>query len=265
MSIQNLKILLTEVKEMEDAGISIPENLLQGIASLAGQLEPFLKDSHQKAELDALERRELIKDILFSIWKIFYDDFYQRILLEHKQFSRNIGKALFNQSYSERVRKEDISTRLTQIYTMLVAQWKSPIPPRIEQICLSAGLLNSEMLYSYFEDGQSCGENPEYGYQEEPSLVLDARSLSLEEYIQYQKEKTRDGIDWSPENWCCICHELAAEQAYEFLCNPESDTTLGDEIMKMCGSMTYEEIFRLLNKKYCVSEHFWVPHDSDDD
>jgi hypothetical protein len=49
------------------------------------------------------------------------------------------------------------------------------------------------------------------------------------------------------------------------LCNPESDTALGDEVMKMCGSMTYEEIFRLLNKKYCVSEHFWVPRDSDDD
>lgn len=263
--ISKLKKLLTKVEEMEDAGIKIPENLLQAIDSLAGQLEPFLKDSPQKAELDALERRELIKNILFSLWRIFYNDIYQGIRLEHEKFRKIIGDALFEKSHSESVRKEDISTRLTQIHTMLVAQWKSPIPPPIEQIYLSAGLLNSEMLYSYITDGQHCGENPEYGYQEEPSLVLDARPLSLEDYVQYQQAKERDGIDWSPENWCCICHELAIdEQSEDFMCNPESDTALGDEIMKMCGSMTYEEIFRLLNKEYCVSEHFWIPHDSDD-
>jgi hypothetical protein len=265
-SISKLKTLLTKVKEMEDAGIKIPDNLLQGIASLAGQLESFLKDSPQKAEFNAIERRELIKNILFSLWRIFYNDIYEGIRLEHEKFRKIIRDALFEKSHSESVRKEDISTRLTQIHTTLVEQWKFPIPPPIEQICLSAGLLNSEMLYSYFEDGQSWGENPEYGYQAFPFMAQDARPLSLEEYVQYQTSKKRDGIDWSPENWCCICHELAIdEQSYDFLCNSESDTALGDEIMKMCGSMTYEEIFRLLNKKYCISEHFWIPCDSDDD
>jgi hypothetical protein len=40
------------------------------------------------------------------------------------------------------------------------------------------------------------------------------------------------------------------------LCNPESDTELGEEAMKMYGSMKYEDIFRLLNKKYWISDHF---------
>ena len=183
MMLERFKKHLEKLKKMIDAGIAIPENLLQAINSLEGQLEPFLKYSPEKADFDALERHELIKEILFSILRIFYDDVYQRILLEHKQFSRNIGEARFNQSYSESVRKEDISTRLTQIHTMLVAQWKSPIPPPIEQICLPPSLITHEMLYSYFEDGQSWGEKPEYGYQEEPSLAQDTRPLSFKEYI----------------------------------------------------------------------------------
>ena len=59
MSIKYLKKILTKLKEIEDAGIESPENLLREIASLAGQLEPFLKDSPQKAEFDAKERHEL--------------------------------------------------------------------------------------------------------------------------------------------------------------------------------------------------------------
>jgi len=248
---------------MEDTGIEIPENLLQGIASLARQLEPFLKDSPQKAEFDAIERHDLIMDIFFSFWRIFYDDIYQRILLEHKQFSQNIGEACFNESHSKKVRKEDISTRLTQIHTMLVAQWKFPIPPRIEQICLSAGLLNSEMLYPYFEDGgRSWGENPEYGYQEEPSLAQDARPLSFEEYVEYQTEKLDNICDWISK-----CSEFTTDdKSYNFLCHPQSDTTLGEEAMKMYGSMTYEKIFTLLNKEYGeITEHFSIHCASNDD
>jgi len=129
--ISKLKKFLTRVQEMEDAGIEIPENLLQENDSLAGQLEPFLEDSPQKAELDALERHESIKDIYCSLWKILYDDIYQGIRLEHEKFRKIIGNALFEKSHFESVQKEDISTRLTKIHTMLVAQWKSPIPPPI--------------------------------------------------------------------------------------------------------------------------------------
>jgi hypothetical protein len=131
---------LTTVEEMRKARIKIPENLLQAIDSLVGQLEPFLKDSPQKAEFDAIERRKSIIDIYLSLWKIFYDDLYQQILLEHEKFRKIIGDTLFDKSNSESVRKEDISTRLTQIHTMLVAQLKSPIPPPIEQICLPPSL-----------------------------------------------------------------------------------------------------------------------------
>lgn len=261
MTIEHLKKLLTTLEEMRKARIKIPENLLQAIDSLVGQLELFLKDSPQKAEFDAIERRKSIKDIYLSLWKIFYDDLYQQILLEHEKFRKIIGDTLFDKYNSESVRKEDISTRLTQIHTMLVAQWKSPIPPPIEQICLPPSLITHEMLYSYITDGQHYGENPEYGYQEEPSLAQDARPLSFEEYVEYQTGKLDDICDWIRK-----CDEFTTnKKSYNFVCSPKFDTTIGEEAMEMYGSMTYEEIFRLLNKEYCISEHFSIPCASDDD
>ena len=68
MTIEHLKKLLTTVEEMRKARIKIPENLLQAIDSLVGQLELFLKDSPQKAEFDAIERRKSIKDIYLSFF-----------------------------------------------------------------------------------------------------------------------------------------------------------------------------------------------------
>lgn len=251
MTIELLQKLLQKVKEMRDAEITIPENLLQAIDSLAGQLEPFLKDSPQKGEFDAIERHNVIIDIFFSLWKIFYDDFYQQILLEHEQFREIVGDVSFDKDYSVGVRKEDIRIRLTQIHDMLVEQWKSPIPPPIEKICLPPSLLTHNMLKS-FE-----GENPEYGYQEEPSLARDARPLSFEEYVEYQTRKLDDICDWIRK-----CDEFTTDKkSYNFICSPKFDTTIGEEAMEMYGSMTYEEIFRLLNKKYCISEHFHIHDD----
>lgn len=43
MTFERLKKHLEKLKKMIDAGIAIPENLLQAINSLEGQLEPFLK------------------------------------------------------------------------------------------------------------------------------------------------------------------------------------------------------------------------------
>jgi hypothetical protein len=245
MTIELLQKLLQKVKEMRDAEITIPENLLQAIDSLAGQLEPFLKDSPQKGEFDAIERRNAIIDIFFSLWKIFYDDFYQQILLEHEQFREIVGDVSFDKDYSVGVRKEDIRIRLTQIHDMLVEQWKSPIPPPIEKICLPPSLLTHNMLKSFD------GENPEYGYQEEPSLARDARPLSFEEYVEYQTENVDDICDW---------YAKCDKKLYYFLCDPQSDIALRDEAMKMYGSMPYNDIFRLLNKEYCdISEHFSIP------
>ena len=262
MTIERLKNLLTNLEKMEDAGIAISDNLLQAIDSLAGQLNHFLKDSPQKAEFDAIERQESIIDIYLSMWKIFYDDIYQKILLNHEEFRKIIGNALFDKSDSQSVRKEDISTRLTQIHNMLVEQWKSPIPPPIEQICLPPSLLTHEMLYSYTTDGQHCGKNPEYGYQEEPSLAQDARPLSFEEYVEYQTEKLDNICDWISK-----CSEFTTDdKSYNFLCHPQSDTTLGEEAMEIYGSMTYEEIFRLFKEKYGeITEHFSIHCASNDD
>jgi hypothetical protein len=93
---------------------------------------------------------------------------------------RQMNQWVFDKDYSVNVRKEDINVKLTQIHSMLVAQWESPIPPQIVHICLSASLLTPDMLYSYITDGQHCGESPIYGYQVKPSLSLDASPLSLE-------------------------------------------------------------------------------------
>ena len=115
MSIIYLKKLIRKVEEIENSGIQIPENLLQSIDSLARQIEPFLKDSPQKAEFDAKERRETIIDIYLSLWKIFYDDLYQKILLEHMQIRRSRLDGV-EEDYSVNVRKEDINVKLTQIH-----------------------------------------------------------------------------------------------------------------------------------------------------
>jgi hypothetical protein len=260
MSINYLKKLIRKVEEIEDAGVQIPENLLQSIDSFARQLEPFLKDSPQKAEFDAIQRRKTIIDIYLSLWKIFYDDLYQIIHLEHKQIRRQMSQSRFDEDYSVNVRKEDINVKLTQIHSMLVAQWESPIPPQIEHICLSASLLTPEMLYSYITDGQHCGESPIYGYKIKPSLLLDARPLSLE-YVRYHFEKADDICDVLRKfnEFTCV------EESYNFLCDPESNIELAEEAVKMYGSMKYEEIFRFLNKEYCISDHFYIPPASDDD
>lgn len=252
MSIISLKKFLSQVEKMENAGISIPDNLLQAIDSLAEQLKPFLKNSHQKAEFDEIETRDLIIDIYLSLWRIFYEDIYQKTLLEHLEFCKIIGDPIFYKDYSIGKREEDIRIRLTQIHEMLVSKWKSSIPPSIEQICLPAGLLNSEMLYSYATDGIQYGKEPEYGYQTEPSLTPDARPLSLEEYIKNKNEK--DISDWIEK-----CYNFTSDrQSYNFMCNSESNTSLGKKAMEMFGSMTYEEIFKLLNKEHCISNHFWI-------
>lgn len=242
MSIKYLKKLLTKLKEIEDAGIEIPENLLREIASLAGQLEPFLKDSPQKAEFDAIERRELIMNIFFSLWIIFYADYYQGILFEYEknnQFCHNCGEGYSKREQTESLRKEDASKKLTIVHKVLLAEWKFTIPPLIEQIGLPDGYLGK------------------------PSLTSDARPLSFEEYVQYQKEKKSDDIYLNIKNWFSICHELAIdEQSYKFLGNPESDIALGEEAMKMCGSMTYEEIFRLLKEySHSISDNFDIYDD----
>ena len=257
MSIICLKKFLSEVEKMENAGISIPDNLLQAINSLAEQLEPFLKNSPQKEEFDEIETRDLIIDIYHSLWQIFYEDLYQITLLEHLQFCKIIGDPIFHKDYSKGKREEDIRIRLTQIHQMLVSQWKSSIPPSIEQICLPAGLLNSEMLYSYATDGIQYGKEPEYGYQTEPSLTPDAIPLSLEEYIKNKNKK--DISDWIEK-----CYNFTSDrQSYNFLCYSESNTSLGKKAMEMFGSMTYEEIFKLLNKEvHYISNHFWI-HDDD--
>jgi hypothetical protein len=260
MSITYLKKLIKKVEEIENSGIQIPENLLQSIDSLARQLESFLKDSPQKAEFDSKERHETIIDIYLSLWKIFYDDLYQKILLEHMQIRSKMYQRRLDgveEDYSVNVRKEDINVKLTQIHSMLVAQWESPIPPQIEHICLSASLLTPDMLYSYITDGKHCGKSPIYGYQIKPSLSLDARPLSLEKYVKYQFEKADDIGD--------LIKFTCYEQSYDFLCNPESNIELAEEAMKMFGSMKYEEIFRFLNKEYCISDHFYIPSASDDD
>jgi hypothetical protein len=250
------KKLIRKVEEIENSGIHIPENLLQSIDSLARQIEPFLKDSPEKEEFDAKERREIIIDIYLSLWKIFYDDLYQKILLEHMQL-RQMNRWVFDKDYSVNVRKEDINVKLTQIHSMLVAQWESPIPSQNEHICLSASLLTPDMLYSYTTDGKHCGKSPIYGYQIKPSLSLDARPLSLEKCVKYQFEKADDIGD--------LIKFTCYEQSYDFLCNPESNIKLAEEAMKMFGSMKYEEIFRFLNKEYCISDHFYIPSASDDD
>jgi hypothetical protein len=263
MSITYLKKLIRKVEEIENSGIQIPENLLQSIDSLARQLEPFLKDSPQKAEFDAIERRETIIDIYLSLWKIFYDDLYQIILLGHMQINPELNQPRFyvEKDYSVNVRKEDINVKLTQIHSMLVAQWESPIPPQIEHICLSASLLTPEMLYSYITDGQHCGESPIYEYEIKPSLSLDARPLSLEKYVRCQFEKADDVCDVIRKFY----EFTGVKQSYDFLCDPESNIELAEEAMKMYGSMKYEEIFRFLNKEYCISDHFYIPPASDDD
>ena len=256
MSIISLKKFFSQVEKLENTQISIPDNLLQAIDSLAEQLEPFLKYSPQKAEFDEIETRDLIIDIYLSLWKILYEDLYQKILLEHLQFCEIIGDSIFHKDYSKGKREEDIRIRLTQIHQMLVSQWKSSIPPSIEQICLPAGLLNSEMLYYYVTDGIQCGKEPEYGYQTEPSLTPDARPLSLKEYIE---NKTKKNIS----DWIEKCYNFTSDrQSYNFMCNSKSNTSLGKKAMEMFGSMTYEEIFKLLNKEHCISNHFWI-HDDD--
>ena len=251
MTIELLQKHLTKLKEIEDAGIEIPENLLQAIDSLAGQLEPFLKESSQKGEFDAMEKKELIIDIFFLLWEIFYDDLYQQILLEHEQFREIVGDVYFDfdNNYSVDVRKEDIRIRMTQIHDMLVGQWKSPVPPPIEKICLPPGLLTHGMLKSFG------GENPKYGYQEEPSLAQDARPLSFEEYVEYQIENVDHISDWFDK---CLKFR-PDDKVSDFLCNPESDIALRDEAMKKYGSMPYNDIIRLLTNKYCyISEHFSI-------
>ena len=252
MTLERLKKHLEKLKKMIDAGIAIPENLLQAINSLEGQLEPFLKESQEKREFDAIEILESIEYIFLSLWKIFYNDLYQQILLEHSKFRIIIGDRPFDNSDSVCVRKEDIRVRLTQIHNMLVEQWKSPIPPLIEQICLQESLLTHEMLYSFITDGYHCGETPEYGYKEGSCLARDARPISFEKYSEYQ-------IDIGDCDWYAKCHEFKCDKkSYDFLCNPESDTELGEKAMKMYGSMKYEDIFRLLNNKYWISDHFSV-------
>lgn len=155
MTLERLKNLLTNLEKMENAGIAIPDNLLQAIDSLVGQLDLFMEDSLEKAEFDAMERHDIIIDIFLSLWKIFYDHLYQQISLEHRNFIYIVGNYSFNSN--ENVRKKDIVIRLRQIHDMLVTNWHFPIPPLIEHLILSEGLLTHEM-FTYEKE-------PDFGYQ----------------------------------------------------------------------------------------------------
>ena len=251
MTIERLKNLLTNLEKMENAGIAIPDNLLQAIDSLVGQLDLFMEDSLEKAEFDAMERHDIIIDIFLSLWKIFYDHLYQQISLEHRNFIYIVGNYSFNSN--ENVRKKDIVIRLRQIHDMLVTNWHFPIPPLIEHLILSEGLLTHEM-FTYEKE-------PDFGYQQPPSLAKDAIPLSFEEYVEYQIHKKHDGIDWNYVNWSGNCNEFTVyHKSNDFLRNPESNTALGNEAIEMCGKMTYEQIIQIFKENHnFVSEHFWIP------
>ena len=250
MTLERLKTLLTNLEKMKDAEIAIPDNLLQAIDSLVGQLDLFMKDSPEKAEFDAMERHDIIIDIFLSLWKIFYYHLYQQISFEH----RNFGNYSFDRN--ENVRKKDIVIRLRQIHDMLVTNWHFPIPPLIENLILSEGLLTHEMFTN--------GEEPDFGYQEPPSLAKDAIPLSFEEYVEYQIQKRHYGIDWDYINWFGNCNEFTVyHKSNDFLCNPESNIALGNQAIEMCGKMTYKQIIQIFKENdNSVPEHFWIPYAS---
>ena len=247
MTIELLQKLLQKVKEMRDAEITIPENLLQAIDSLAGQLEPFLKDSPQKGEFDAIERHNVIIDIFFSLWKIFYYHLYQQICQEHKKLIEIVGIFRFNEKVD--IRKKDIEVRLKKIHDMLVGNWHSPIPPLIEQLILPEGLFTHEMFNRYTSDGITHGKEPDYGYKGDPSLAQDAIPLSFQEYVNYQIYKKHDGIDWGIEDWSRTCTEFTGyHESDNFLCDPESNIKLGEQAMEMYCSMPYKQIITIFDE-----------------
>ena len=92
-------------------------------------------------------------------------------------------------------------------------------------------------------------------------IVTRCDTTFIRKYVKHQIEKADDISDVIEKfnEFTCI------EQSYNFLCNPESNIELAEEAMKMYGSMKYEEIFRFLNKEYCISNHFYIPNASDDD
>ena len=100
------------------------------------------------------------------------------------------------------------------------------------------------------------------------SKIKNKKSIDKRNKKRYTNKVAKRGSKIKYEPWKLnsrIYNQFTDEKSSNFLFSPESNIALGEEAMEMYGSMTYEDIFRLLNEEYCISEHFSIPCASKDD
>lgn len=203
---------------------------------------------------DVEEKNEPITNIFLLLWIILYEELHQKLLKEHMdaiqihlQFCK-IDKKFSLENFSK-IQEQDISVRLNQFHKLLVEQWNFSIPPQINQLYSSSGLLYTEIssLYSDFKDGKELV----YGFKGEIMLESDVKPFSLGNYIENKIIKLE--LDIFIEMCIDICSKIKIDEtvSYDFLFDRTSpeNVEIEKEAMKIYGSMTYQEIFTLLNEK----------------
>lgn len=238
-----LGFIIGRLKELQGAselGVSIPEDLRQGIELLSQQVADFLQSSQE--EIDSRERDKSMEQMHLLLWMTFFENVIQKNDDYYRENFKLYGTFLFREKdHGKTVVSRDIRKKIRAIHKMLIESWPHMVPPRIEDINFSESHLKNEMIY-----GSSAGENgivevkPEYGFVEPPSLKPDARLLSIEEYLATEYKIDNDYI----KDQKVLSFAMFAKDPDGVGLNPSDyDPTFLSDVEKNYGSETYFDVY----------------------
>jgi hypothetical protein len=234
MSIDTLGDLQRELDKYSRIGISIPDDLRQEIDKFNKKVKAFLQASRE--ESDSRKRDKSIDEILRLLGRTLFNNVLQKIIEGHEKFPAYRQGAI-QKEHGKNVITNDIRHKIQAIHEMLKS-WPHMVPPLFENIHLSAGHLQNDMLWASWDDGIE----PKWGFVEPPYLKPDSEPCSIENYFESDYWMEDDDVRDETCRW--FADYAAGNRTYNPL---EEDPAFLSDVMKIHGSKGYIDVFRMFS------------------
>ena len=225
------------IKNRCDREIPIPDDVLQEIARLNKKVEAFLQESQK--QFDSSKRNESMKQMVFLIWRIFFNNVIQKIVQNHAKFPV-YSTFIADRDHLKCVIADDIREKIRLLHEMLES-WPHLVPPQLKDINFPTGHLKNEMLLASFEDGRI---EPRVGFVERPSLKPNIKPLSIIDYFECEypdDEESLSNMEVNTEVKCFV--RFVKNQKFGYVSDPfKKDPTFLSDVMERYGSTRYLEV-----------------------
>jgi len=224
------KLVESIIKNRCDRGIPIPDDILQEIARLNKKVEAFLQESQK--QFDSSKRNESMKQMVFLIWRIFFNNVIQKIVQNHAKFPV-YSTFMANKEHAKCVMGDDIREKIRLLHEMLKS-WPHLVPPQLKDINFPTGHLQNRMLLASFEDGKI----------EPPSLKPNIEPLSIINYVKCEYQDDEESLSNTKVNTEVKCFvRFAKNQEFGYVSDPfKKDPTFLSDVMERYGSTRYLEV-----------------------